>query len=542
VLAVGLVGVFALALSPQAFAHAALIETNPSAGEALARSPARVVLRFDETVSTVAGSVRVFDGEANRVDTGDVDKPSNDSVSVALPSNLPHDTYTVAWRVLSADSHPVRGAFVFSVGEPPGKGVAEQVLDAEASSSAVDGALAVTRFAGLALILLSVGGVAVLATVAERQDGRSAGLWLVVCAGAALLILDTLAWIALTGVKAAGFGLGDVHRWALSRDVLETSFGKVWVVRVLLALALAIVAVLLRRRRTDALLGSAVFLASAIAVTPALSGHARVEGTLAILSDSVHVLAAGVWAGGLAFLALMLAVAGGDRWSLARTVVPRFSTLAVLSVGALAASGVISAILEVRSWSALWETTYGQLVLVKVALLLPLLALGAYNNRVSVPRLRTGSPGSAARPHFVRAVAAELALLVVVVGVTTALIAEPPAKAQAAVTAVSRDGTVGPYDYTFVVDPARTGTNEIHVYLLDSTGALAPVDEIDVSASLPAVDIGPLELDATRAGPGHAIVTAADLPLAGTWRFEIDVRKGEFDQWSTSIDIPIRKD
>ena len=98
------------------------------------RSPARVVLRFDEAVSTVAGSVRVFDGEARRVDTGEVTKPASDSVAVGLPAGLPDDTYTVAWRVLSADSHPIRGAFVFSVGRPvgDGRGVADQVLDAEA--------------------------------------------------------------------------------------------------------------------------------------------------------------------------------------------------------------------------------------------------------------------------------------------------------------------------------------------------------------------------------------------------------------------------
>ena len=134
-------------------------------------------------------------------------------------------------------------------------------------------------------------------------------------------------------------------------------------------------------------------------------------------------------------------------------------------------------------------------------------------------------------------------MLVVVVGVTAVLVAEPPAKAQLAVAGdiVSRDGTVGPYRFTLTVDPARIGSNQIHVYLLDSTGSLAPVDEIAVSATLPSVDVGPLRFEATPAGPGHGIVTAAELPLAGDWQLQLDVRKGEFDQWSTTIDIPIRK-
>ena len=508
------------------------------------RSPAQVVLRFDETVATVAGSVRVFDGEARRVDTGEVTKPASGSVAVALPQSLPHDTYTVAWRVLSADSHPIRGAFVFSVGEPvgDGRGVADRVLDAEAGSASVDWALALTRFVGLALILLCVGGAAVLAFVIDGQDSRAAGLWRTLAAAGVLLALDSLALIALTGVKAAGFEFGAVLRWPLPRDVLDTGFGQVWVGRGLFGVALAVVALFAVRQSSEALAVTAAFLASAIAVTAALSGHARVEGSLAILSDSVHVLAAGVWVGGLAFFALLLVKAGGDRWSLAVKVVPRFSTLAVASVIALVSAGVVSSILEIGSWSGLVETTYGRLVLAKVALLLPLVALGAYNNRVSVPVWRPPTPSGApasVRSHRCGRAGADGA---------------GRRRHRGARRGAAREGTVGnrggavtggrvgPYRYTLTVDPARAGSNEIHIYLLDSTGALAPVDEIGVTASLPAADLGPLRFTATPAGPGHGIVTAADLPLAGRWQLELDVRKGEFDQWSTTIDMSIRKD
>ena len=533
----------ALVAAPTAFAHANLIGTTPTSGAVLDRSPAQVVLRFDEPVSTVAASVRVFDGEVQRIDSGEITKPSSKEVAVNLPTGLADGTYTVAWRVLSADSHPIHGAFVFSVGEPAGDaaGVIEEVLDAEAGSEAVDLSLAVVRFVGLALILLCVGGAAVLAFVADTRDAPLKSLWLVLAAAAAVLAVDSIAWIALTGVKASGFGLDTVFRWSLARDVIETGFGQVWLGRALLALALAAVAVLAMRGRPDRSLAPVVFLASAIAVTPALSGHARVEGSLAILSDAIHVAAAGIWVGGLAFLALLLVQAGGDRWSLATNVVPRFSTLAVASVIALVAAGLTSGFLEVRSWQALWHTTYGQLLLVKVALLLPLLALGAFNNRISVPRLRSNAAAPQVRRRFVRWVALELALMTVIVGVTAALVAEPPAKAQVASSPVSREGHVGPYHFTITVDPAHVGPNEVHVYLLDSTGQLAVVDEITLSATLRAADIGPLQIKTTPAGPGH-VLARAQLPLAGDWRLQLDVRKGEFDQWSSATDLPIRKD
>ena len=216
--------------------------------------------------------------------------------------------------------------------------------------------------------------------------------------------------------RRAGFGLDAVFRWSLARDVLDTGFGQVWLARSVLAVALAGVAVLAMRRRSEASAVTAIFLAASIAVTPALSGHARVEGTLAILSDSIHVLAAGVWVGGLAFLALLLVKAGGDRWSLAMKVVPRFSTLAVASVIALVTAGVVSSFIQIGSWSGLVETTYGRLLLAKVVLLLPLIALGAYNNRISVPALRSGVPDRRIQRRFARVVTAELAVMPVAGG------------------------------------------------------------------------------------------------------------------------------
>ncbi len=543
-LAVAAVVACALIAPSSALAHASLVGATPAQGAVLDRSPAKVVLRFDEPVSTVPASIRVFDADVQRVDTADVEKPASDEVSVGLPADLPDGTYVVAWRVLSADSHPISGAFAYSVGEPAEDtaDLVEAVLDQEAESETVDLALAVVRYVGLALILLCVGGAAVLAFVVDPRELRGSWHWIALSVAGVLLAVDSLAWIALTGVKAAGLGAGDVFRWSLSREVIETGFGQVWVVRALLGLAFACVVAVSARSRSSRSVPLLV-LAAAIAVTPALSGHARVEGSLAIWSDAIHVVAAGVWVGGLAFLALLLVEAGGDRWSLATRAVPRFSTLAVASVIALVGTGVLSGFLEVRSWDALWNTTYGRLLLAKVALLVPLVALGAFNNRVSVPRLRSAGSNPRARLHFVRVVALELALMLVVVGVTAALVAEPPAKAVAASSSgpVSREGQVGPYDFSLLVDPARTGSNAIHLFILDSTGQLALVDEVRLSASLPDLDIGPLELASVPAGPGHAI-TAADLPLAGDWQLQLDVRKGEFDEWSTVIDLPIRKD
>ena len=534
----------AAAAPPPAHAHATLLETSPPHGTVLDRPPERLVLRYDAHVGLVPSSILVYDSDAQRVGVGEAAQATDGVVEVELPDGLAEDTYTVGWRVLSDDAHPIRGAFVFSVGEPVrgGVGVAEQILDEDAGSRAVDWGLWLVRFLGLALILGCVGGAAVLAFVVDSRETRTRMLWLVLGVVAALLAVASLALIALTGVKVAGLGLADTFRYSASREVLETSFGQVWLGRALLALGLAAVACGAVRGRSERWLVPAVLLAFTIGITPALAGHARVEGALAVLSDAVHVAAAGVWAGGLAFLALLLVAAGGDRWRLAASAVPRFSLLAMVSVTALLATGVVNGLFEVSSLPSLWKTTYGQLLLVKAALLLPLLALGAFNNRVSVPALRAATAGPELRRRFSRAVGLELAVMVVVVGVTAALVAEPPANAQASAGSVTREDSLGPFHYTVTVDPARLGRNEVQAYVLEHTGQPAEVDEITLAATLTQPDVGPLPLEATPAGPGHVTVAAAELPLAGTWSFELTARQGEFDEWTATFEVPIRKD
>jgi copper transport protein len=543
--------VAALTAAPPAFAHATLLSSSPDNDEVVRSAPHQVVLRFDEPVETAFGSVRVYNGAARRVDTGGTRRPQPREVSVSVRRGLPRGTYSVAWRVVSADSHPVSGAFVFHVGKPGAgaTGVASQVLDEQGGSATVDRSFDVVRFLNFAFILLCVGGAVALALVVRHEGARvRRPLWALLAAAAVLLAVASLIGIALEGAKASGLGLDAAFRLSLIRDVLETQFGRVWLVRSGLALAVAGIAAfaLWRRTRSEhALAVAACGLGLAISITPALSGHARVAGGLAVASDWVHVLAASAWIGGLAFLLASLWRAAGERWPLAARAVPRFSALAVVSVTALLVAGVVNGVIEVRSWAALWETTYGRLLLVKVALVLPVLALGAFNNRFSAPRLRAGRASALERRRFVQSTAAELALVVVIVGVTAVLVAEPPAKAQLAAKGgvVSRGAFVHPYQVTVTVDPARTGPNEIHVSLLNHlTGQPAKVDDVRVSASLPAAGVGPLRLRAARAGPGDVAIPAATFPLAGLWILRLDIRRGDFDQRSTTVTIPIRKD
>jgi copper transport protein len=258
--------------------------------------------------------------------------------------------------------------------------------------------------------------------------------------------------------------------------------------------------------------------------------------------DMLHVLAASVWAGGLSLVLLALILARAGRWPLAAAIVPRFSVLAVGSVAVLLVGGIVNGYLEVRTWSGLWETNYGWLLLAKAAIVLFLLGLGAYNNRYAVPRLKQQVASVKEQRRFLRAAGAEVALFVAAIGVTAVLVAEPPARAVVAPSGpVARTAPVGPYELSLVVDPAEKGLNNIHLYLLQKNGQPAKVGDADVAATLPDPGIGPLKLDAHPAGPGHYSVLGASLPLAGDWDLDVSVRRGEFDLWQVTVPVPIRK-
>lgn len=531
-----------LGAAPAASAHATLEETTPANDTVVAVAPSGVELRFSEQVETALGSVRVFDADLGRVDSGGIRHLAGDTIAVELRDDLPTGTYTVAWRVVSADSHPVHGAFVFHVGAASAgdRGIALSSLPGASAPSWVDPAFGVVRFAGFTLMLLVIGGVVALGWVvpaAFDEQRRRLARWTLLLAVA--LAVVTLPGLPLQAAEAGGSGLGDALDPAALRAVAGTSFGEAWLLRTVVALGIAATLAI----GFDRLRSLTIVLVVVLAGTPALAGHARVEGPLVIGIDTVHVLAASAWAGCLAMLLLCLLRAGDRRWELAAAAVPRFSGIAVVSVGGLIAAGAVSAYLQTRSIEALTDTTYGRLVLLKVGLLVPVLAMAAFNNRRSTPALRSGDDSPAVRRRFLQLATAEIGLVVVVLAVTAALVAEPPGRVAAAAAGgpVSATATAGPYEVNVVVDPARPGANAVHLYLLDpATGQPATADEAVATATLPAAALGPLPITLTPAGPGHYVATAADLPVAGQWRLTVGARVGDFDQYDTTIDIPVK--
>ena len=175
----------------------------------------------------------------------------------------------------------------------------------------------------------------------------------------------------------------------------------------------------------------------------------------------------------------------------------------------------------------------------KIGLVLPLLALGAYNNRYAVPRLRARIASDLERRRFMRFAGAELVVMLAVVGVTAALVNAPPARTEVQMHEASEmELELGPMTAMLEVMPGTLGQNEIHL-----TFDKGRPDEVNVSAHLKSKDIGPLRYRARRGmEPGAFVVKRANLSPAGEWEIRVDARRGEFDLYSDTVHIPIEKE
>lgn len=555
-------GIAATISAPSASAHANYVRSLPSANAVLDESPRRVSIWFTEPLEARFSEIRVLDSAGARVDSGDSAVDSNDAtlMSVGLPP-LPDGTYTAAWRSLSTvDGHRLRGAFVFSVGEP---------ISAAASGPATDdvalwqtpyepalrwglllGALSLTG--GLAFRLLVSDGVIAaagrrspLGRMRRRLEARSrrllwASVGVALAASGAQLLTQAASLFETTLAGAAG---------APALELLSTEWGGLWLWRVGLllgagaALALPLPSRLRQSRRER--LGVAlrwVALAASLGalLTISMSSHAAATpgiARLALVNDAAHLAAAAVWVGGLFHLiaGTPLFLGGGrESWRRAITqqasMVRRFSALAALSVITLIATGAYSAWAQVTLPAAL-ATPYGYALAIKVGLIAPLLLLGAVNLVWVRPRLARG--GAAARwlRRIVIAEAALAALVILAVGFLTSM---EPARQVASrlgigqAAGVEFSDIVEGTEIALAIAPARVGANTLTARLSDALGQpIADAEDVRARLSYLDADFGEESLPMVNAGGGAYALSDAVIGIAGAWQVELLVQRAD---------------
>ncbi|WP_069743717.1 copper resistance CopC/CopD family protein [Streptomyces sp. EN23] len=603
----GLVFGLLLAGAGPASAHAALTGSDPSDGAVVDTAPKEVTLSFSEAIAVGDDSIRVLDPSGKRADTEaeprDLSEGGTVRYGVSLHSGLPDGTYTVAWQAISADSHPISGAFTFSIGAPSDTTVA--LPSQEAGGGPVGVVYDIARYTAYGGFVLLVGGSAFV-LVCWRGGATALPMQRLVVRGWLALTAATLVMLLLRNPYTGSGKFADAFDLAGLQAVLDTKPGAALVSRLLLLGAAALFLAVLfgtyarredEREKKDLTFGLVVgggVVATGIAATWAMSEHAStgIQANIAMPVDVLHLLAVAAWLGGLASLLVALY----RTPDIGSAAVRRFSTVAFGSVVVLAATGIYQSWRQVGSWSALTGTRYGQLLVLKVALIAALLAVAWFSRRwagrltdpaaasrdtdeeaaeapedvedipadtdperaaqlarqraaLTATKKKRIRDADAERSGLRRSVLAEAAVAVVLLAVTTMLTSTEPGRTEEeaangtpAASAPAAGGPVNlkmPFDtggqngkgtVRIDIEPGRTGSNDLHVWIDGSDGRPMDVPEVKLALTLESKDIGPLPVVPDRLAEGHWSASAVQIPMAGDWRIDVTVRTSDIDQ------------
>lgn len=517
-----------LAVAPgTALAHAELLSTSPTADALLTASPAEILLTFSESVQVVPRSIRLVSADGTDVQIG---SPRQDGGAATLAADVPtlaNGSYVVAWRAVSSDSHPVSGAFTFSVGErtTTSPGLVARLLGASATSTTAQAVLSVGRAMSYLGIAALIGCLVLLCLfAAPLLSTRRAGV--VLFTALLVAIIGTAMIIGAQGSIAAG-------RATAMSAVAASPAGRWWFVRLGLLVLANLVVATRKRYRNDGwwpgglVLGTGLLLIALAAGGHAISGRWVAAGFAATL---VHLAAMSVWIGGLVVIAIV--APGHGALAIAR----RFSPLTLISVILLATTGTFNAWRQIGSWSGVTNSHYGRWLIVKLVLLAAVLVVAGGSRWLSrQPDGESDGGGSIGRTTL-----AEIAGIVLVLAATAGLVNSAPPHASSAPAVASITVVQGTRLAQITLDPPITGGTVMHVYLTSSSGSIESPTQITVAASLPDQNLGPLVIPTTPSGPGHVTANDANIPLAGTWTFTITARYSEFDESIFTAQLVVR--
>jgi copper transport protein len=506
-----------MSLAPAAaFAHATLVATEPADGAVVAAPPEAVTLVFNEPVAPLV--LRLFDPSGHATALSDV-RQDGPRLVVAVPRDRGEGTFVVSWRVVSADGHPIGGAFGYSVGRADG--AARAALES-AASAPVRVAIWLTRVALYVALFAGAGG-AVFAAWIAAPCARAGGIETIV-AGAAWcgLALLPLA-VGLQGLDALGVPLSELQRPTVWTTGFATAYGATAVVAAIALLA-ALFALQAPQPARARRLSAVAMLAVGIAL--AASGHAAAAAPQWLMRPAVfvHALAVTFWIGSLLPLGAALR-AGGEE---ARRTLQRFSRAAPLAVAALVVSGALLVVIQLASLDALWRTEYGLVLLRKLVVVAILLVLAAINRFYLTPKI-TAQDGRA-RAWLVRSIAVEVVLALAILALVASWRFTPPPRALAQASATIAVHAHGPRVFAHVEIALTAGGGQVVIRLTDPKLDPLPAKEVTLVLANETAGIEPLQRAATSLGDGRWRVDDLLIPVAGTWRVRVDVLVSDFEK------------
>lgn len=499
-----------------ALAHASLVGSSPADGSRVATSPTAVTLTFDEPVQLVRGSAHVLDGHLRIVNQPAAAAAAGSVVRVPLTHPLATGAYIVVWQVISADGHTVSGSIRFGVRAAPDAATAAPTAAPITAADHVHDIL--TGLANAAAVLVI--GVPLAALLLTRRRPRARALPLILL-GAVFELVISLGLLFVDAARASG---GSVVSTAPFHAAQLANHGQqmLWL-RILGALALSALLLASKRlgqrigeRRTSLVLGVPLLV---LVLAHAWDGHASVGSwqVVAVAAAMLHLAAVTAWIGGLLLLLTRLVPVAENPGTAAR-----WSLIAGSCVATIAVTGVVQAVRQVSPLASLWSTEYGVLVLAKVALLASVVCVAFFLRRRLLRKqmLATGLLG------------VELAVLVVVLGVTGVLQSRTPAHDDYGPPLVAH-APLGADDLRVTLSTTRPGPVTVRV---SRRHGASPAGLENLNGTLVGNVEGPVTLPLSfRRDSDGSWSARGNLPTAGSWRLQFNAQLSADLAYATTV-------
>lgn len=527
-----------------ASAHSEFVSSSPSNGEVLSESPKTIDVTFSDKISLSLDSFQLLNSKSAKIDTEKA-KITNSklTLSVEIPK-LKDDNYIVIYTIVSADTHVIKGAFSFTIGDASKaqsqsenqNQIAELLAEKETPRSTRLASL-VSHFLIFVSIALIIAAIAFKLLILEAKLNKKNNIFFYITT--LLCIAATFISVGLQAATSGNYKLSKAFSPNVLNQEFHTQYGKIYFLRIIICLLAIFV-----WKFSQSIIVKAVLLLSAwgLALTPALTGHAS-SGEfkqLTFIFDVAHVIAASIWIGGLILIPFYY------RDSKFKNIVSKFSKIAFYCVITILITGLYAFWRQSKTLEAARFTFFGQLVFYKIAIFISLIVI-AYFSRSQVKKLLSKSDDQN-KKKLIKLIYLESILLVVVMMLTSVLVNSVPAK-----TAIDAGTTKQIVSKKYIIEvdinTTKAGFNNVHVYLLNKNGTPKQAGEginalqeelIVATWSNDDKKIEALPLKMRFLGLNHFVSTESNVPSPGVWTLSIRIKIDEFTNEFGTVKIKFR--
>ena len=570
---------------PSAYAHPFLLDSEPSQTANAPIGTTQIITKYSEAVEIDFSELKVFDSDGNQVDNRDTTYYDGENSLVITTPPLEDGVYTVTSKVLSkVDGHLVRAAIMFGVGEAK---VDTSLLESQEESETTFLPEAAARFPGIVGQTVVLGSAIVAIAIWGTRQKYFGKDNLTLISKTYHSKFSKVTGIALVSVLVSNFIMIAVQTVRLETsplDVLGTTFGATWLMRMILTIVL--LGIWFWMERKSHLTGKKhvpMLVASlALIFTTTLLGHGTATELAApMILDYVHNLLSSVWIGGVIFLAFVIlpTLAKLDWMDKEKTVLailPRYSGMVTIALGILIITGPTLLWFLESDVTSITNSTYGFLIFAKIFLALIMIGLGAYFQfKVQRPAVKNlgGAIGAGvfgfgdkppdiskegfepptiealASKKMVKPLKASAVTGIILLGVVSLLVnSSLPAgeiqTADAQTTTFGFSSTLFSEQAKFDVSvlPVSVGLNTINVIISTIDGEpMSDVSGLKIKVSNPQRNISPIEISTIQSSdPITQFEGEATFGFAGTWQIEIEAQRTQAANESVIFDVLVK--